>query len=478
MPPNMLLFCFRVNSVALCFGPLLFFFGRVFLMLASDIEQIRKYVESFELSELHSAEDWNSYFDKTIKLLASDDLECRDYAVNRLQNAVWAENSQKYREPGFNPPSAAVRLAPILNGILSVDEPVYLLMSFLRWGNYDGEHKEFLEKWLASKPVAEALSADVILVCKIMIEMFDADDWSKSREFLEPLFDHQSDLVRAAAAAAIGDMYNNDAAHLPPLADFLVRARDIEIERPGFAGPFIGPLLMNGLTDSDLQGSGIVIGDWMLEIIAKRKSIESDVPFYNGIDFYAHEHLSTDSRSIARLIEYGAEGTAAMAATEEDFVVDGLQPLLEQLANSGNDFIARICAWHLAYHYRFLHPGGVARGFVGSTEWADAQLYFVYDREAHGDRPYAAAVYPKEQHFTDEQAWRLIDMLVPPAVRPPMEDNDFPYKTPQFYEGRAVYVYGSYFIKLYGDSTSKIWTKLWVKWPLRAEALKMEAAHQ
>ena len=436
------------------------------IVLTNEFQELREFIEVFELSEIHSPEEWTDYFDKAVGLLACSDHDVRDYAVNRLQNAVWAESSQRYRAPAFQPPTARARLAPILQALLNIDEPAYYLMTFLRWGSYQEEHKDFLSSWLAADDTVKVLDSEAILVCKIMTELYDNDDWQQARLFLEPLFDHQSDLVRAAAAAAFGEMYNNDALHLPALGESLLRARDLEIARPGFAGPFVGPLLLNGLDQGQLEGSGIKVGDWMLEIIAKRSGPEPELPFYNGIDFYAHEHLSTDSKSVAKLIELGAEETAAMAATEEDFVVEGMQPLLEQLADSMNDFVARICAWHLAYHYRFLHQSAIDRGFVAAIKRQDVEIFYVYDRQSHGDRPYAAVIYPVAESLDDQAAWQWVDKLVPPAVRPPMEDNDFPYKTPQIYPGRAVYVYGPYFIKFYGAGESSRWQKIWVKWPL------------
>lgn len=436
------------------------------IVLTNEFQETKEFLEVFELSEIHSAEEWNNYFEKAVALLACNDYDVRDYAVNRLQNAVWAENSQKYRSAGFEPPAASERLAPIFAAILSIEEPAHFVMTFLRWGSYQDEHKEFLSSWLGSADVGEVLGSDVILACKIMTELYDTDDWNQARLFLEPLFDHQSELVRAAAASALGEMYNNDALNLPSLGEAMRMARDFEIARPGFAGPFIGPLLLNGLDQGQLDDSGINLSDWILEIIARRSGPEPELPFYNGIDFYAHEHLSTDSKSVAKLIELGAEETAAMAATEEDFVVEGMQPLLEQLSFSKNDFVARICAWHLAYHYRVLPKTAIDRGFVSLVQKDDVEIFYVYDRQSHGDRPYAATVYPIGQDLDDGSAWTWVDKLVPPAVRPPMEDNDFPYKTPQIYPGRAVYVYGPYFIKFYGAGESSRWQKIWVKWPL------------
>ena len=68
--------------------------------------------------------------------------------------------------------------------------------------------------------------------------------------------------------------------------------------------------------------------------------------------------------------------------------------------------------------------------------------------------------------MSDDVAWKWIDKLVPVASRPPMEDNDWPFKTPQVEPDSARYVYGAFIFILYGNSKDKIWDRVWVKWPL------------
>lgn len=42
------------------------------------------------------------------------------------------------------------------------------------------------------------------------------------------------------------------------------------------------------------------------------------MPFYNGLDLYAHEALSSNPEAVRKLMDFGAESVAAMAATEEN----------------------------------------------------------------------------------------------------------------------------------------------------------------
>ena len=51
------------------------------------------------------------------------------------------------------------------------------------------------------------------------------------------------------------------------------------------------------------------------------------------------------------------------------------------------------------------------------------------------------------------------------SCRPPMEDNDWPFQTPQIMPDHAMYKYGAYIINLFGDSKIKRWERVWVKWP-------------
>ncbi len=437
--------------------------------MAKDVfEAANQRIDEFNLSDIHTHEEWQDFFSAAIQLLEHPEEQMKEYAIERIQKGIWSENSQRYRQPEFKAAPAEERLLPILDAIMRQEGPEHCLLRFTKWSSFSEEHKTTFSRWLADAEENKAVSADVSSTAKVQAELYATDDWEQARPILEPFFDHSNDLLRAASAAAFGDMYVNGADNLPPLKAEMQKVKNWEIERPGFAGPFLGQLLMDADQEGEIPESGVKLQDWILEIIAKRKADEPHVPFYNGIDFHAHEVLSGNPDAVQKLIEFGAESVAAMAATEENRPIQGMQGILEQLADSSDDFVARVCSWHLAYHYRSLHAAGQRRGYVELAERDDVDIFLVLDPAEHGDRPYAATIYPRGTVLSDDAAWKWIDRLIPPDLRPPMEDNDWPYQTPQIRSDCAMYMYGAYIIDLFGDSENKQWERVWVKWPLRS----------
>jgi hypothetical protein len=437
--------------------------------MANDVfSAAEERIGKFNLSQIHTAEEWQIFIDDGIGLLDHPDDRKKEYAIERMQKAIWSENSQQYNQPNFQPAPAAQRLIPILDAIAKQDAREHCLLRLTMSGSLSEDQKEVLSQWLKAAETHGTLSADAVATAKIQAGIYPTEDWIQAKSFLEPFFDHPNDLLRAAAAALFGEMYLNGADNLPPLVGVMQQVKDREIERPGFAGAFLGQLLMIAGKDGEIEASGVKLTDWILEIIAKRQTDEPYVPFYNGIDFYAHEILSCNPEAVRKLMEFGAESVAAMAATEEDCPIAGMQELLEQLAHSSDGFVSRVCSWQLAYHYRSLHPEAQRRGYVQLAEREDVAIFLVFDPEEYGDRPYAATIYPRESALSDDVAWKWIDRLIPPDVRPPMKDNEKPYPTLQVEPACAMYDYGAYVVDLFGDSENKQWDRVWVKWPLRS----------
>jgi hypothetical protein len=106
------------------------------------------------------------------------------------------------------------------------------------------------------------------------------------------------------------------------------------------------------------------------------------------------------------------------------------------------------------------------RGYVERADREGVEILLVFNPEEHASRPYAATIYPKDAVFTDEIAWTWIDKLIPPVLRPSMEDNDFPFQPPAIRRDNASHMYGAYCIDLFGDTSKKEWDRVWVKWPL------------
>jgi len=429
---------------------------------------VKERIDNFKLSQIHTPEEWQCFFDDGILLLEHVEDRMKEYAIERMQKGIWSENSQHYRQGDFKAAPASQRLQPILDATLRQQEKELCLLRFTKWSSLSEEQKEFFSQWLSQAEADGIISQVAAATARIQTDLFTKEDWNLAKSFLEPFFDHPNDLLRAASGAAFGEMYADGAENMPPLGKVMQEVKEWEIARPGFAGAFLGQLLMNTAADREIEGGGIKVTDWILEIIAKRLTDEPCVPFYNGIDFHAHEILSCNPQAVGKLIDFGAESVAAMAATEESRPIAGMQEHLEHLASSSDNFVSRICSWHLAYNYRFLHPEGVRRGYVQLAEREDVEIFLVFDPEEHDDRPYAATIYPRRASLTDDVAWKWIDRLIPPVLRPTMEDNDWPYKTPQIEPECARFSYGAYIINLYGDSEKNQWNRIWVKWPLRS----------
>lgn len=435
---------------------------------------VKERIDKFDLSQTHTPEEWQSYFDDGIFVLDHVDYEMKEHALERIQKGMWSENNQHFDQGDFNAATAARRLQPVLEAILQQQEKERCLIRFTMWSLFSEEQKEFFSQWVNQAEANGSISAVTAATARIQAELYPKEDWNLAKSFWEPFFDHPNDLLRAASGAALGAMCLDGAINLPELGMVLMAVKEREIARPGFAGAFLGQLQTDSAAIAEIEESGVNLSDWILEIISKRSTDEPCVPYYNGIDFYAHEILSTNPEAVRKLIDSGAESVAAMAATEEDRCIDGMQVLLEELALSADEFVSRICCWHLAGQYRFLHPEGERRGYVQLEEREDVDIFLVFDPEELDDRPYVATIYPKESaltgstFLTDGVAWKWIDRLVPPELRPPMKDNDWPYKTPQIDSDSAMYVYGEYVVDLFGDAETKRWSHVWVKWPLRS----------
>jgi len=387
--------------------------------------ETRSLIEQIRSTPLRSLdpEGWDALHEKLLALLGAEEPEAADFTLDRLAKVLWAEGSaaRRNREQTFR--SAADRLLAVLRALERRADLIDCLPGFvfhaMSLADDESFRRAFLD-WLAAytpKPEDAEAWPDAALAYRISLRDF-GEDWATASGGLIGLLDHPSLQVRACAAYVLGDLHVEGEGDNPDLTKLMEAVRKADIERPGVAGPFYEAIQFD--LDS-LPGDGPAQArSWMLSILEHRKAPEPDLLKYdfNGIDFLAHEVLAGHPRDIRRLIEIGQPEIAIMAATEDRHVVEGLQGLLIELGNSGEDEICRLAAWHLAYHYRLLHERGAARGFVSRRALTGGVEVFFNSQPETRRYPYAAIIYPPhERGFTSAEAWEWVHRLLPDDMR-------------------------------------------------------------
>lgn len=76
-------------------------------------------IANFNLSVIHTLEEWQTYFDDGILLLEHPDQQKKEYALERMQKGIWCENFQHFKQADFRAAPGEQRLLPILNAILN-----------------------------------------------------------------------------------------------------------------------------------------------------------------------------------------------------------------------------------------------------------------------------------------------------------------------------------------------------------------------
>jgi hypothetical protein len=285
---------------------------------------------------------------------------------------------------------------------------------------------------------------ETVLAAQIFFDVYDST-WPEVGEFLIAALDSPNDHLRACAAYQIsrfaGDLYCSwwepdedglsaadyldgywvtidmpDAdyqarmAGVPPLADLLALIESKEIERPGIAATWT----------YQFQQFVPDYAEWLLDILARSPSPEAYTPYFSiNLAFVAHEIFSDNVAAIRRLIDMGRVDIACAAAGDFDEKIPKLEPLLIEIGHADDPETVRLAAWHLAYHYHYLHPRGAAMGYVEQIELSEIDLFLLFNGSPEVESPYAAVIYPKEPGATFSRAsievW--VDRLFPHSVR-------------------------------------------------------------
>jgi hypothetical protein len=250
------------------------------------------------------------------------------------------------------------------------------------------------------------------------------ETWAEAgRELLATLDDAHPN-IRAAAAYQIGRLCQN-AADAPPHGELLDLIRRKERERPGVAGAF-----WNATSPDDPADARA----WLLDVLCEAPGPEPHIPYFPcHLSFDAHERFSGDPAAVRRLMDAGQRDVALAAATDVNAVVPGMEPLLIELGDVEDDPEAvRLAAWHLAYHYRRLHPRGEALGFVRRVGLAGGagEMFLLFsgeERRPSSAAPYAAVLYPPAGGtFSRAEARAWVDRVYPEEARGERQPDEYP----------------------------------------------------
>jgi hypothetical protein len=297
-----------------------------------------------------SDEDWQAYYPAMAVWLRDENATIRSDAVERLSMAVLrAENIRRSEPPAVH---ARHRLAWLLSELQTAHAlHSDILPEFLRGLRYHGDHEPFqtpLLEWLDELAHHAPVGLDPGLIEGTRLLVAGANDSTLTARMPEWLrcLDHPSDYVRGCAAKQLGEYSDNDvdtAANRVALFE-IIGAK--EIERPGVAGPFWSPLhCFDGSNEAEPAAL------WMLDLLERRNgSAPADMPF-NDIEFYLHELCSFSPEHMRRMLAGGFVELALMTATEVYERVEGVQPILEELAANANPQIAAHAKRHLAQYY-------------------------------------------------------------------------------------------------------------------------------
>jgi len=438
--------------------------------VARQLEELWRFRFHEERGRQHA--QWDRLFASLMSLLGGSDRRLRESALHYALVAMREEYGPPYEG---HTEADRVRLverrtaqllpalaAGVRDGTFSVpslsDELVHVE------DLADAPPQPQVRAWLAgvSRTPAATLAA-TIAYCDGRV------DWESEGVTLLGCLDHADDLVRAYAARALGRRFAADAAGLPELVATLTAK---EIERPGIAGPFFSNWYGGWDGEDFARDAGVNVEEWICTILARRNGPEPNtLPCSNGIDFFAHEIFGGRPEFVRRLIDMDHHELAVEAATEVDQPIDGMEPLLAELAGHADVAIARQAVWHLAYHYRILAPEAVERGFACRRFAEGADLFVNLARDEQGQAyAYSAMLYPRPgATFSADRAVAILETVLPESLRGervrfgmPGDDQPGLYRLP----GRAAgarYANGA-LVRLQGDVDAELWDAIQIVW--------------
>jgi len=169
--------------------------------------------------------------------------------------------------------------------------------------------------------------------------------WDAASTPYTKLLSHDSYLVRAAAAMALGRLFfglhtKTESRIVPALSNLLVMIRDRERITPGVAGPFLCGAVWGIAPDEwSSFADGFDMESWFIQTL-RHSGQEREVPHIQSLEFYAHELFSDDANAIREFLMMGRKELAVMTATDRPSAIPDLLPVLEEMSASSDPEIA------------------------------------------------------------------------------------------------------------------------------------------
>ncbi|WP_338664656.1 hypothetical protein VQH23_05675 [Pararoseomonas sp. SCSIO 73927] len=360
--------------------------------------------------------EWEAWYPRVAAYLDHPDPETRASAVERLMMGVFRAG----RPPNAREDRAAADAHRRQRAAWLLDEaerahaghPDILptLLRGLRWQGDDPPFPEVLLPWLRDLR-ARALPGVPDELAEGAEVLLGGRAWDGPG--LPPGIDHPSDWVRGCIACALGRGGFGDPEGDGRLDPGIVAVlTEVELARPGIVGPFWSGCGYFG------EDPGIDPLAWMLDIIERRRGPEpADLPF-NGVDFHVHELAAGKPEAIRRLERAGRLDIAIEAAVELRGKVEGMAPLLRELAASLHPAVAHAARVHLALYHGERAPGGDPGRLRHRADWRPGADLFVVRWGDPAAWSSTAAIFPADRGaFGDDEAQALIDAALPPGLR-------------------------------------------------------------
>ena len=382
-------------------------------------------LEKTSLADL-SGDQWDDYYPNLTPWLRHASADIRKRAINRLCTAVFWAEPQSHGPTRLRGELVAEKETERISWLLNTVEAAHavhqdiipLALEQMRFQN-DDQPDHPVTRWLERLRASPPLGVDPGTVegTILLQQSFDEDDAADVAS-LVALLDHPANYVRACAARKMscleGDALN--------ATEMFALIKEKEIIRPGIAGPY--------WTEWGFCREHVPIDpiEWMMDILERRSGPEPlDIPF-NGIDFHLHEVCDYSPQTVLRMIKGGHIEIAIQTATETHGVVEGMEPVLRQLADHIDSATRFSAQRHLANYYRFLHPEAAGGTIQHWPDWSpDADVFSFHSGQ--NSALWYIVIYPRDTDgtLTDSAAWLLIDKALPPSLRGETVFHHFDY---------------------------------------------------